>query len=159
MLGKKLVSGNLVRIQYVVSQGMLGNVSGNITQTFTSSSTIGGGNIPGEIVATQNSTGGADRDTIDSIKFKAPKFYSTQNRAVTATDYTTIIQENPSTNLCVNLEDQTISVENSDLVASFEIDSYKKICMINGFDDIDFLINNKDKIEAFEKGKITAVQL
>jgi 3-isopropylmalate/(R)-2-methylmalate dehydratase small subunit len=74
-------------------------------------------------------------------------------------EITTIIQENPNTNLCINLEDQTISVENSDLVASFEIDSYKKICMINGFDDIDFLINNKDKIEAFEKGKITAAQL
>jgi len=74
-------------------------------------------------------------------------------------EITTIIQENPSTNLCVNLEEQTIAVENSDLVASFEIDAYKKICMINGFDDIDFLINNKDKIEAFEKGKITAVQV
>ena len=73
-------------------------------------------------------------------------------------EITVIIQENPSTNLCVNLEDQTIAVENSDLVANFEIDAYKKICMINGFDDIDFLINNKDKIEAFEKGKITAVQ-
>jgi 3-isopropylmalate/(R)-2-methylmalate dehydratase small subunit len=44
------------------------------------------------------------------------------------------------------------------LIADFEIDAYKKICMINGFDDIDFLINNKDKIEAFEKGKITEVQ-
>jgi 3-isopropylmalate/(R)-2-methylmalate dehydratase small subunit len=74
-------------------------------------------------------------------------------------EITTIIQENPSTNLCVNLEEQAIAVENSDLVASFEIDAYKKICMINGFDDIDFLINNKDKIEAFEKGKITAVQV
>ena len=72
---------------------------------------------------------------------------------------TTIIQENPSTNLVVNLEQQTLAVENSDLVASFEIDAYKKICMINGFDDIDFLINNKDKIEAFEKGKITEVQV
>jgi 3-isopropylmalate/(R)-2-methylmalate dehydratase small subunit len=74
-------------------------------------------------------------------------------------EITVIIQENPSTNLCVNLEDQTIAVENSDLVANFEIDAYKKICMINGFDDIDFLINNKDKIEAFEKGKITEVQV
>jgi 3-isopropylmalate/(R)-2-methylmalate dehydratase small subunit len=70
----------------------------------------------------------------------------------------TIIQENPSTNLCVNLEEQTIAVENSALIAHFEIDAYKKICMINGFDDIDFLINTKDKIEAFEKGKITEVQ-
>ena len=73
-------------------------------------------------------------------------------------EITTIIQKNPSTNLCVNLEEQTIAVENSALIADFEIDAYKKICMINGFDDIDFLINNKDKIEAFEKGKITAVQ-
>jgi 3-isopropylmalate/(R)-2-methylmalate dehydratase small subunit len=73
-------------------------------------------------------------------------------------EITTIIQENPSTNLCVNLEEQTIAVENSALIADFEIDAYKKICMINGFDDIDFLINNKDKIEAFEKGKMTAVQ-
>lgn len=73
-------------------------------------------------------------------------------------EITTIIQENPSTNLCVNLEEQTIAVENSDLIAGFEIDAYKKICMINGFDDIDFLINNKDKIEAFENGKITAVK-
>lgn len=70
---------------------------------------------------------------------------------------TTIIQENPSTNLVVNLEQQTLAVENSDLIANFEIDAYKKICMINGFDDIDFLINNKDKIVAFEKGKITEV--
>ena len=74
-------------------------------------------------------------------------------------EITVIIQENPSTNLCVNLEEQTIAVENSALIADFEIDAYKKICMINGFDDIDFLINNKDKIEAFEKGKITEVQV
>ena len=74
-------------------------------------------------------------------------------------EITTIIQEKPSTNLVVNLEQQTIALENSDLIAHFEIDAYKKICMINGFDDIDFLINNKDKIEAFEKGKITEVQI
>lgn len=94
VLGKKLAAGNLVRLQYVISQGILGNVSGNITQTFITSSTIGGGNIPGEIVAIQNSTGGAEKDTIDAIKFKAPKAYSAQNRAVTSTDYKTIIQEN-----------------------------------------------------------------
>ena len=73
-------------------------------------------------------------------------------------EITTIIQENPSSNLCVDLENQTISVENHALIADFEIDAYKKICMINGFDDIDFLINNKDKIEAFEKMKIAEVQ-
>lgn len=64
------------------------------------------------------------------------------------------IQENPKANLIVDLENQTISIENTNLSEKFEIDPYKKICMINGFDDIDFLINNKDKIEEFEKNNI-----
>jgi 3-isopropylmalate/(R)-2-methylmalate dehydratase small subunit len=64
-----------------------------------------------------------------------------------------IITDKPETNLIVNLEEQTIAVENSDLAESFEIDAYKKICMINGFDDIDFLISKKAKIEEFEKNR------
>ncbi len=64
------------------------------------------------------------------------------------------IESNPETNLIVDLEQQTLSVENSDLIESFEIDAYKKICMINGYDDIDFLINNKEKIEAFEVNRV-----
>lgn len=68
-------------------------------------------------------------------------------------EITTLILENPTANLVVDLENQTLSVENQDVVAHFEIDPYKKICLINGFDDIDFLMNNKDKIEAFEKVK------
>ena len=63
------------------------------------------------------------------------------------------ITANPKTNVIVDLENQTISVEDTDLSESFEIDPYKKICMINGFDDIDFLISNKNKIEDFEKNR------
>lgn len=63
------------------------------------------------------------------------------------------ITANPKTNVIVDLENQTISVEGSNLSESFEIDPYKKICMINGFDDIDFLISNKNKIEDFEKNR------
>jgi 3-isopropylmalate/(R)-2-methylmalate dehydratase small subunit len=64
------------------------------------------------------------------------------------------IASNPQTELEVNLEKQTISVKNSDLSESFEIDAYKKTCMINGYDDIDYLVNNKEQIEAFEAQKI-----
>ncbi|WP_395061681.1 3-isopropylmalate dehydratase small subunit [Flavobacterium sp.] len=60
------------------------------------------------------------------------------------------INENPIIKLVVNLESQTISLENTKEQASFEIDAYKKICMINGFDDIDFLISQKTEIEKFE---------
>ena len=64
-----------------------------------------------------------------------------------------LVTANPKTNLIVDLENQTIAVEGSNLSESFEIDPYKKICMINGFDDIDFLISNKNKIEDFEKNR------
>ena len=64
-----------------------------------------------------------------------------------------IIEAEPKTKIIVNLEEQTIAIENSDLTELFEIDAYKKICMINGFDDIDFLISNKAKIEEFEKNR------
>jgi 3-isopropylmalate/(R)-2-methylmalate dehydratase small subunit len=59
-----------------------------------------------------------------------------------------IIQEDPKSELTINLEAETISI--ADQIEAFEIDSYKKICLINGYDDIDFLINQKDKIQEFE---------
>lgn len=64
------------------------------------------------------------------------------------------IESNPQTELEINLENQTISVKDSDLSEDFEIDAYKKTCMINGYDDIDYLVNNKEQIEAFEAQKI-----
>ncbi|SDG96781.1 3-isopropylmalate dehydratase small subunit [Winogradskyella thalassocola] len=64
------------------------------------------------------------------------------------------VVSNPETELVVDLEKQTISVKDSELSENFEIDAYKKTCMINGYDDIDYLINNKEQIEAFEAQKI-----
>lgn len=65
-------------------------------------------------------------------------------------DLLNCIVSNPETELVVNLENQTVSVKNSDLSEDFEIDAYKKTCMINGYDDIDYLLSKKEKIEAFE---------
>jgi len=61
-----------------------------------------------------------------------------------------ILKANPETQVSIDLEAQIISVEGSDLKESFDIDPYKKTCMINGYDDIDYLLSKKDKIEAFE---------
>ncbi|MFD2568280.1 3-isopropylmalate dehydratase small subunit [Pseudotenacibaculum haliotis] len=58
------------------------------------------------------------------------------------------IKENPSTELTVDLEEQTLA--SSVGTVQFEINSYKKICLLNGYDDIDFLLSKKDKIKAFE---------
>lgn len=61
-----------------------------------------------------------------------------------------IIQKDPSTIITINLEKQELQIEGHKQVETFEIDSYKKLCLINGYDDLDFLVSNKKKIEAFE---------
>ncbi|WP_299393873.1 3-isopropylmalate dehydratase small subunit [uncultured Gelidibacter sp.] len=63
----------------------------------------------------------------------------------------TAIKANPPTKITVDLVAQTIGIEGSDHVEPFEIDAYKKTCMINGYDDIDYLLSKKDTIEQFEK--------
>lgn len=58
------------------------------------------------------------------------------------------ITENPEKEIFVDVEKQTVSF--GDLSEHFEIDSYKKICLMNGYDDIDFLISRKKVIQEFE---------
>lgn len=58
------------------------------------------------------------------------------------------ITENPEAEIKVDVESQTISFR--DHSEHFEIDSYKKICLMNGYDDIDFLISRKQGIQEFE---------
>ena len=62
-----------------------------------------------------------------------------------------IIYENPYTEIMVDLPSQLVSVEENNLAASFEISSYKKNNLLNGFDDIDYLLNIKNEINDFAK--------
>ena len=57
---------------------------------------------------------------------------------------------NPDTELQVDLEAQTITIEGTDESYSFEINPYKKSCLINGYDDIDYILSQKSDIEDFE---------
>ncbi len=63
------------------------------------------------------------------------------------------IEKDPNTQIEVDLEAQKITIANINTSSDFEINSYKKTCLINGYDDIDFLISNKAEIEAFENAK------
>ncbi|YBU89228.1 MAG: 3-isopropylmalate dehydratase small subunit [Candidatus Walczuchella monophlebidarum] len=67
------------------------------------------------------------------------------------TDLFQAVQINKNTLLCVDLEKQILKIGTTNKYESFDIDSYKKMCFINGSDDIDFLISLKDQIKAFEK--------
>lgn len=60
------------------------------------------------------------------------------------------VSKNPVTEVEVDLDDQTIRISSTGEQDSFDINPYKKHCLINGLDDIDFLISKKDAIEAFE---------
>lgn len=61
------------------------------------------------------------------------------------------IENNPATTVTVDLVNQKVTNNASDESESFDINSYKKNCLLNGLDDIDFLLSNKDKIEQYEQ--------
>jgi 3-isopropylmalate/(R)-2-methylmalate dehydratase small subunit len=52
--------------------------------------------------------------------------------------------------LAVEVEQQTITIDATGEQEVFDINPYKKTCLLNGYDDIDYLINHKPQIEAFE---------
>ena len=56
-----------------------------------------------------------------------------------------------NTQLTVDLENQTVTIAGTDISEHFDINQYKKTCLINGYDDIDYLLALKDKIEGYEK--------
>lgn len=58
------------------------------------------------------------------------------------------VEKDPATEIDVDLEKQTISA--AGVTESFEINSYKKTCLLNGYDDIDYLLSAKKEIEEFE---------
>jgi hypothetical protein len=93
VLGKLLTAGNIVSVDYLITNADSANVSSTLNQTFTLSGTISG-NSNVSISVLQNSTGGAQKEAINSIKFNAPRNYIAQSRAVTAEDYLSSIEAN-----------------------------------------------------------------
>jgi len=63
------------------------------------------------------------------------------------------IENNPDHRFSVDVEKQTLEID-ADLTITFEIDEYKKECLLKGYDDIDYLLNITTEIEAFEKKQV-----
>ena len=63
------------------------------------------------------------------------------------------IEKDPQTIVTVDVPNQTVTNEATGNSEKFEINGYKKYCLENALDDIDFLLTNKDKIEAYEASK------
>jgi 3-isopropylmalate/(R)-2-methylmalate dehydratase small subunit len=62
-----------------------------------------------------------------------------------------IFQEDNSSTLSIDLEKQTITIDKTGEQEHFDINSYKKTCLLNGYDDIDYLLSIKKDIEQFEE--------
>lgn len=60
------------------------------------------------------------------------------------------VERDPKTNICINLEKQEIILLATGEKESFDINPYKKTCLMNGYDDIDYLLSIKSEIEVYE---------
>ena len=94
-IGKKLENNSVITVTYIVTDGKEGNGASSFSFSGSIKSANGGfpslGNIT--IVTNQSSQNGSDIESIDSIKYFAPRIYSSQYRAVTARDYEVIIKK------------------------------------------------------------------
>jgi hypothetical protein len=89
VLGKKPENGEIVTVTYLVSEGKYANEA----NSFIIVESIGGYDDNVRVIPMQAAGGGADRETIEQVRFRAPRYYSTQNRAVTSKDYETLITQ------------------------------------------------------------------
>ena len=87
VIGKKLAIGNIVRLTYLATQG----ASANGASAFTPPSQITGVGETITLTVVNASAGGATQESVDSIRFNAPRFNATKNRAVTANDYQALV--------------------------------------------------------------------
>lgn len=64
------------------------------------------------------------------------------------------IEKNPATQAKIDLEAQELHVPEAGIAVPFELNAYKKMCLLNGYDDIDYLLSQKEAIEAFEQNRL-----
>ena len=65
-----------------------------------------------------------------------------------------IVNENPKSEVKVDLQNQTITIVSTGESEKFEVNTYKKECLIKGYDDVDYLLSLNSKIEQFEKSRV-----
>jgi len=96
IIGKKLENADIIQVSYIVTKGAAGNgpsafsYGGTLTKT---DNTITNPQGTVNVTTVSGASGGGDIETIESIKYFAPRIYSSQHRAVTARDYEAVIQK------------------------------------------------------------------
>jgi hypothetical protein len=87
IIGKKPTNGNIINITYVDNAGSVANK----INVFTLIQSVGSFNDNVRVSSTSATYSGSEKETIEQVKYRAPYFYSAQNRAITTYDYETLI--------------------------------------------------------------------
>ena len=94
VIGKKLADGSVVNITYLVTNGEAANKANNFVATETLTDSLNNNITDFDITPVSEAAGGAERESVDNVKFAAPLQYTTQNRLVTFSDYEAYITKN-----------------------------------------------------------------
>ena len=95
LFGKKLDSGDIIEVSYIITDGKAGNDGTNFSYSGNELNDAGAPISPSQSVlvsTVQPARGGGEIESVNSIKYIAPRVYSSQYRAVTAKDYEAIVQ-------------------------------------------------------------------
>ena len=94
VIGKALTNGNIVSMTYLITNGTAANKANNFVATGTLADSLGNSQTNFTINPVSEASGGAERESVDEIKFGAPLQFTTQNRLITFKDYESFIKKN-----------------------------------------------------------------
>jgi hypothetical protein len=94
VIGKKIPDGSIVNVTYLVTNGTAANKANNFVATNPLTDSLNNSQSNFLITSISEASGGAERESVDNVKFAAPLQYATQNRLVTFKDYEAYIQKN-----------------------------------------------------------------
>lgn len=93
-IGRKLIDGEVIEFEYLVTEGSIANDTSVFTfiGKFIDSNTVNYAPSAAKLTVKEKAQFGSEAETIESVKFNAPRYYAAQNRAVTTQDYETIVK-------------------------------------------------------------------
>jgi hypothetical protein len=94
VIGKAITNGNIVSLSYLITNGDAANKANNFVATGTLTDSLGNSLTNFTITPVGEAAGGAERESVDEIKFAAPLQFTTQNRLITFNDYASYIKKN-----------------------------------------------------------------
>ena len=94
VIGKSIADGSIVSMTYLITNGSSANKANNFVATGTLADSLGNSLTNFTIDPVGEAAGGAERETVEEIKFSAPLQFTTQNRLVTFKDYESYIKKN-----------------------------------------------------------------